>query len=106
MKAAAVPREVSMAGYDFIEDVNLILNAFECPEDIFGRELASSDAAPTELNMLFNLAVHRLAKLKHPTLRALNPSLSFVLFLAPTLSVISKASDSRLNQLEVSSKSV
>jgi hypothetical protein len=27
-----------MAGYDFVEDVNLFLDTFECPEDIFGRE--------------------------------------------------------------------
>jgi hypothetical protein len=27
-----------MAGYDFIEDVNLFLNAFKCPGDIIGRE--------------------------------------------------------------------
>jgi hypothetical protein len=30
--------EVSMAGYDFIEDINLFLYTFECPGDIFSRE--------------------------------------------------------------------
>jgi hypothetical protein len=27
-----------MASYDFVEDVNLFLDTFECSGDIFGRE--------------------------------------------------------------------
>jgi hypothetical protein len=32
--------EVSMDGYDFVEDINLLFNTFDCPGYIFGREAA------------------------------------------------------------------
>jgi hypothetical protein len=46
-----------VASYYFIEDVNFFLDAFKCSGVSSVERLASSDAAPTELDILFNRAV-------------------------------------------------
>jgi hypothetical protein len=112
MKAAIVPREATSAQKSSwpvmtSSRTSTSFSTYSSAPGISSAEkLASSNAAPTELNILFNRVLHWLAKLKHLSLRAHCASLSFVFFSASTLSVIFKASDSRFNWLEVSSKSV
>ena len=112
MKAAAVPREATSAQKSPwpVMTSSRTSTSFSTHSSALGtslaERLASSDAAPFELNILFYRAVHWLAKLKHFSLRVLRASLSFRFFSASTLSVIFKASVSRLNWLEFSSKSV
>jgi hypothetical protein len=112
MKAAAVPREATSAHKSPWPIITLSRTSTSfsthssAPGTSSAEKLASSDAAPTELNILFNRVLHWLAKLKHLSLRVFIASLSFMFFSASTLSVTFRASISRLNQLEFSSKTV
>jgi hypothetical protein len=112
MRAAALPQEATSAQKSpwSVMTSSRTSTSFSAHSSAPGissaEKLASLDVALTELNMLFNRVVHWLAQLKHLSLRALSASLSFVFFPASTLSVIFKVSDSRLNWLELSSKSV
>jgi hypothetical protein len=112
MKAAAVPREATSAQKSpwLIMTLSRTSTSFSthssAPGTSSAERLASSDAAPTELNILFNQAVHWIAKLKHLSLRVLSASFSFRFLSASTLIVMFKASVSRLNRLEFSSKSI
>jgi hypothetical protein len=56
--------EIFMAGYDFIEDVNLFLNVFECPGDIFGREASFLKCSSNKIEYSFQSSVALGCKVK------------------------------------------
>jgi hypothetical protein len=86
MKAVTVPREATSAQKSLwpVMTSSRTSTSFSkhsnAPGISSAERLASSDAAPTELNILFNREVHRVAKLKHLSLRVLSASLSFRFF--------------------------
>jgi hypothetical protein len=90
MKAAAVPREATSAQKSpwpvmtSSRTSTSFSTHLSAPVISSTEKLASSDAAPTELNMLSHRVVLQLAKLKHPSLRALNASLRFM-FVTPSV---------------------
>jgi hypothetical protein len=83
MKAAVVPQEATSAQKSSwpvmtSSRTSTSFSTHSSASRISSAErLTSSDATPTELNILFNRAVHWLAKLKHLSLRVLSASVSF-----------------------------
>lgn len=112
LKAAAIPREATSAQKSpwLVMTSSRTSTSFSTHSSAPGisseERLASSDAAPAELNILFYRVVHWVAKLKHLFLRVFSASLSFRFFSVLTLIVIFKALVSWLNRLEFSSKSI
>jgi hypothetical protein len=62
--------EVSMAGYDFVEDVNLFLDAFECPGDIFGREASLLECSSNLIEYTFQSRGALACKIKASLLKS------------------------------------
>jgi hypothetical protein len=52
-----------MTNYNFVKNIDFLLNTSKCSGISSAERLASSDIALTELKIFFNRAVHWVAKL-------------------------------------------